>query len=556
MNIRILTNTFFNLSANQIVYRVWYLIKRRIIAICNITPLKDVSHKSQLNAKYFKRSHQIEGLVSNKVRFCKDSFSFSLLNTTISYKNDIGWNADFLNRGTRLLKLQLHSQKYLLELALRPSESNNNTINIIINSWLKFNNYIDLESYKGPWNSYCASNRIITYIIIDAVRDNKGIDEIIEDFPSVVLGHYRHIKNNLEFDIRGNHLLENYIALCFCSIFLEQRKEFEKNFKGLIKVLNCQILKDGGHYELSSMYHSILVKKLLDLSNYLLSNQFYSDEKLNILESYCYRMIRWFESIHLNSHTPLLNDSVESETICLNQLLNLYQLIFNKAIDFKKDYFLSESGFRKYKSDKFEVLIKVGNVGAKEVPGHAHADTFNTIISNNKGIIFTDPGVSTYNNNNTRFRERSTEYHNTVSLEGVNSSQIWSSFRMGRQCKSKILEQSNRYYKAIHDGYLQKKVMHQREWSFDENKILITDTLIGKAVNKKGVQNWILQPNIDPILNDNEISTDELTMKFHGKEFEIIIDEIEIPLGFNLTSTTNRLRITFLQCLSTEIKFK
>lgn len=552
---RIFTTTIFNLSFNQFLFRSWYLVKRTLNSFLQPKPLNFFDYPKKLKLKKFKANYIIYDAYQSKVKFDKGQFEFKLLKTKINFDSQIEWNAEFLNTGTRLLKLHLHNQNYLIPLALTNSESDKKVIKLIINSWINSNNYINTESYKGPWNSYCTSNRIISYLITDAIIVG-GLDKYIDKFPSLVIGHYKHIRNNLEYDIKGNHLLENYIALCFCSIYLEWKDDFERNFNLLTDTLKIQILNDGAHYELSSMYHTILTNKLLDLSNYILNNQYYCEIKKKKLESYCYRMIKWHETIQLNSSTPLLNDAFKSEIVSLKKLISIYQLIFDTPFKLKKKYSLYESGFRRFVNKNYETLIKIGNIGARETPGHAHADTFNTLLSYENGMVFIDPGASTYNNNKQRCLERSTEYHNTVSIKNLNSSEVWSSFRVGRQCKTQIITDNSDYYKAKHNGYKNIKITHYREWSFKESKIIIKDSLEGNSKREKGIQNWVLDPQRNIQLKANIIFIDDIVMKFHGEVIKINIEEITIPSNYNIMTTTNRIRISFLRRLTTEIIFK
>ena len=62
----------------------------------------------------------------------------------------------------------------------------------------------------------------------------------------------------------GNHLLENAFALLFSSYYFQNEKFYNKSTFLLKSQLNEQILKDGGHFELSPMYHQIVFHRLLD----------------------------------------------------------------------------------------------------------------------------------------------------------------------------------------------------------------------------------------------------------------------------------------------------
>ena len=52
-----------------------------------------------------------------------------------------------------------------------------------------------------------------------------------------------------------------------------------------------------------------------------------------------------------------------------------------------------------------------------------------------------------------RFLERSTESHNTIKYKNQNSSEVWSSFRVGRIAETFIVNENENKISAYHDGY-------------------------------------------------------------------------------------------------------
>ncbi|MFX7548931.1 hypothetical protein ABTJ50_21555, partial [Acinetobacter baumannii] len=65
------------------------------------------------------------------------------------------------------------------------------------------------------------------------------------------------------YHLLANHLLENAFSLWLASIYLRDQPLFNRSDRLLVSQLNEQILADGGHYECSVMYQSILLSKLL-----------------------------------------------------------------------------------------------------------------------------------------------------------------------------------------------------------------------------------------------------------------------------------------------------
>ena len=113
------------------------------------------------------------------------------------------------------------------------------------------NNYNTLKDGK---ESYPTSLRIINLIkFISANNINK------ENIFCLIREDSNRLLKNLEFHLYGNHLLENAFALLFSSFLFNDKKYFRVADKILKNELKEQILNDGAHYELSPMYHSIIL---------------------------------------------------------------------------------------------------------------------------------------------------------------------------------------------------------------------------------------------------------------------------------------------------------
>src|SRR5439155_4285503 len=78
----------------------------------------------------------------------------------------------------------------------------------------------------------------------------------------------RYLRGRLEHHLLGNHLLANAKALVFAGLFFDgdESKEWLDVGLGILeRELTEQVLADGGHFERSPMYHSIVLEDILDL---------------------------------------------------------------------------------------------------------------------------------------------------------------------------------------------------------------------------------------------------------------------------------------------------
>lgn len=375
---------------------------------------------------------------------------------------------------------------------------------------------------------------------------------------------YRILQNNLEYHILANHLLENAFSLLFGSVYLRDNELWELSKSLIFQQLNEQILEDGGHYELSPMYHQILLDRLLDCINILKNNTCFADCEtvLQKLEEYAVRMLKWLNIITFNSGSiPLLNDSsieIAPATSDLNQYaIRLNVVSFQDVARFKlaeQRKSLSDSGYRKYSNNLYECIVDVGAIGPSYQPGHAHADTFNFVLNVDGMPVIVDPGVSTYDPNLIRLRERGTSMHNTVTVNDVNSSGVWSSFRVAHRANVTIINESSNFIEANHDGYRALGATHRRSWLCTDSCIEIADKIEGKSLQCQF--NLLLSPEIIPIVQPNGIVELGLIDLVFGNYSNISIVKEAMPNGYNRYVETNRLVVEFTDNLNTKVLIK
>jgi uncharacterized heparinase superfamily protein len=191
----------------------------------------------------------------------------------------------------------------------------------------------------------------------------------------------------------------------------------------------------------------------------------------------------------LKEYCRSLNISLESED-SLNQV---------------KDY--TDSGFF-IKKDKFWHLIAdVGKIGPSYQPGHAHADTLSFELCL-KGIrLVVNSGTSVYGTSPERNRQRGTAAHSTVEINGTNSTQVWSGFRVAKRASplDRIFIVNGKFYEfgASHDGYIQQglNIIHKRRWICSTTQLEIVDDLVGE--NSQATARFYIHPKVQIIKINN-----------------------------------------------------
>ena len=137
-----------------------------------------------------------------------------------------------------------------------------NTGKALIENYLKV-----LDTRSEGMEPYPTSIRTINWIKFMAVQNEYPINIVDSLYAQYIV-----LSKKLEYHIMANHLLENGFSLLFGAVFFKDRK-LEQLVREVLKVeLDEQILNDGGHFELSPMYHVILLQRALDGYNLLVNN--------------------------------------------------------------------------------------------------------------------------------------------------------------------------------------------------------------------------------------------------------------------------------------------
>ncbi|MCI0658170.1 MAG: heparinase II/III family protein, partial [Acidobacteria bacterium] len=306
----------------------------------------------------------------------------------------------------------------------------------------------------------------------------------------------------------GNHLFANAKALVFAGTFFDREEARSWRNKG-IQILERevpeQVLADGGHFERSPMYHSLILEDLLDLINLA---QVYPpalpDPKLIQTWLAAAQHLRgWLRAMcHPDGEIALFNDAA-FEIACSPRELDAYARRLGLA-DIREGKgcieALSASGYIRLKRGPAVALLDVGAIGPDHLPGHAHADTLSFELSLYGQRVLVNSGTSCYGNTPERLRQRGTAAHTTVTVDGQDSSEVWGGFRVARRARPLGLKLENLgetlRVECGHDGYrrLSGKPVHRRSWELGERAFLIHDRIDGAF--KEAVARFHLHPTV------------------------------------------------------------
>jgi len=398
-------------------------------------------------------------------------------------------------------KLWLYNLHYFDVLNSEGPEEQKDWHRALMDRWVRDNP----PGQGNGWEPYPSSLRIVNWIKW-ALAGNRLEDAWIDSLAVQV----RYLAKRLEWHLLGNHLFANGKALVFAGLFFEGDEAERWLLKGLEildREIDEQVMADGGHFERSPMYHSIILEDLLDLLNLFAAYPEALPERWRSfagrVETVASKMQGWLAGMtHPDGDIALFNDAafgIAPSPAELDAYAERLGLVIKRACLAGMQQ-MADSGYVRYEGDGAVLIADVGEIGPDYLPGHAHADTLGFEMSLFGQRLFVDSGTSCYGSGRERVRQRSTSAHNTVVIDGEDSSEVWGGFRVARRARPRsfrVVEEDERVLiYCEHDGFtrLPGRPIHGREWILGDRSLRIRDTISGKFGS--AVARYHLHPDI------------------------------------------------------------
>ena len=364
------------------------------------------------------------------------------------------------------------------------------------------------KGWGNGWEPYPISLRVVNWIKWLQARDPAGSQskaraEVEESLREQVA----YLEPRLEYHLLANHLLANAKALVFAGAYFSKQLQSPRFVpsapsptdevlqslrwlkKGLAiyrKELPEQVLDDGVHFERSPMYHSIILEDLLDCMRLL--TQDHGDTEIDgrplshfaaEFRPYAEKMLSGLALLTgPDGKISLFNDSAHGIAKSPSELfaaaVSLGLTTPQSAQGTRHKAQGSPSGFLRLESPHYVLLAKTGEIGPRYQPGHAHADTYSFELWRNGEKVVTDTGTDRYVVDDERRRQRGTAAHNTVTIDGKDSSEVWAGHRVGRRFDPRT---------------------HRRTFELTDEGLRCTDEIGGRGEHTVELR-WHLAPDV------------------------------------------------------------
>ncbi|MCW8877894.1 MAG: heparinase II/III family protein [Kangiellaceae bacterium] len=430
-------------------------------------------------------------------------------------------------------KLWLYNLHYFDDLCGTGCEKRVKQHTKLIEQWIEENP----APLGNGWEPYPTSLRIVNWIkaFLSNIEPTRNMLDSLATQAD-------YLSQDLEKHLLGNHLFVNAKALIFAGLFFQgnnAQKWLALGEKIYSQQLDEQVLKDGGNFELTPMYHAIMMIDLLDLVN--LSDVFPNKLSLKLVhktkEKIKY-MLCWLKAMsHDDGRISFFNDSAfgiapENSTIedYASSLGISTDLNFPSPEPDLHLFDLKESGFVSVKSMEFSLIADLAEVGASYIPGHAHADTLSFEFALNEDRVFVNAGISEYGVSDERLLQRKTKSHNTVSINGLDSSQVWSGFRVAK--RAEIIDRNVQFnsdnicFHAAHNGFIKQGVncVHKRKWHVAQNNFMYKDSFSG---NFESAEAYLI---LHPLVKIRDVMENKLILKTRHSEVEVEFTNAELSI--------------------------
>jgi uncharacterized heparinase superfamily protein len=381
-------------------------------------------------------------------------------------------------------KLWRYNQHYFDDLNAEGAETRRDWHIGLIARWIAENP----PGVGTGWEPYPVSLRIVNWV--KYALTGGPLDGAARHSLAVQV---RWLTKRLEWHLLGNHLFANAKALLFAGLYFDGPEAAGWRAQAvsiLSSEMSEQILPDGGHFELSPMYHALAVEDVADILNLMAAFGMALDPAETRLARTCTdrlpEMLYWLDAMsHPDGRISFFNDAafgVAPE----NDRLHDYAARLGFDTQTLPDtglLHLSDSGFARMARGEAVVLCDIGQIGPDYLPGHAHADTLSFEMSLGAERVIVNSGTSEYGTAGERLRQRGTAAHSTVVVADTDSSEVWSGFRVARRARVDAIETTETpealIVSASHAGYtrLPDGPHHSRRWTLTETGLRVHDRL-------------------------------------------------------------------------------
>lgn len=262
-------------------------------------------------------------------------------------------------------KLWLYNLHYFDDLSSQGGAQRYTLHKYFIEKWISENP----PCSGNGWEPYPISLRLVNWVKWCSVQPQVSPKHL-----QSMLEQANVLTQQLEYHILGNHLFANAKALTFVGAYLQGENSaqlLEQGVKLLNEELDEQFLADGAHFELSPMYHEILLWDLLELIDLAMtSNRSELTDCLPKWTAIAEKALNWLSSmIHDDGEVSFFNDAAIGVAMQPQQIFS-YARKLGLSHDKIDERLITNhaSGYSRVSYETYTIIFDHANVGPDYLP--------------------------------------------------------------------------------------------------------------------------------------------------------------------------------------------
>ena len=480
----------------------------------------------------------------------------TFLNATlpVAESGDLAWFHHALEDVPALWALKLHGFEFLNWAFLghetpTACPDGHATFQEWIRSWVHSDDTdIGTEQYlRSAWTPHSVSLRVLNLSRYYCWCAEEPVDAaFLRLLRRLIFKNALFLENHVEYDIGGNHLIENAVALVIAGVLFDDAdQKWLDTGVSVLEDTSTQFLDDGGHFERTPMYHILTLTRYLTVVDLLrASGRNVPPEIGNAAQ----RAAEFLYSIRPpDGRIPLLNDSVFGQALALDTCLAYARAVGIEPGESPPRIAMPSSGYYWLGEGDDRLLVDGGVFGPPHLPAHSHNDLFAIMLWVDGFRLLTDTGTYEYAPTARRQYSRSVRGHNTVQVGSMEPIPIGGQYLAGRR-----LQPSVRYLKrgdiTLFDGSYGRRrrvgtsYSHRRRIFAGPDWWLVEDRVTGETSQRQRVRSRLhLHPSVVPDSREDGESRQsggeltELEFSVGGEPKAYIV-----PLGTQRVTETTR----------------
>jgi len=298
------------------------LLRRSVSLETVDTPSLSREHEAFQSVLAWKLEEERQSRIERATRIREGRYRF--LAHEQELPDPVDWQRASQCSPSRLWTFRLHYHEFLLDLAAAgrtsPESGWFRRAWGHVGQWIQAHPYPDRARAQAAWHPYCISRRLPVWILLwTAGAPPRHVEQAIRRSMAVQAAF---LARNLEWDVRGNHLLENAKALIWMGVFFDGPRAarwLKRGARTLQRELREQILPHGEHFERSPMYHARMLELVLDIRDVTQRVMFGLSSQCGQVAGRMAAFLR--EVLHPDGRIPLLGDSCFDEAPAPRSLL-------------------------------------------------------------------------------------------------------------------------------------------------------------------------------------------------------------------------------------------